>query len=92
MPKYAKIREKHKKSLSTVDQCLLHCYFFYLHSFLRLQSLAAASAVPSSSLASSTDPLTPVRSTDISGFLRNERENALLSVMEETRQETFAGK
>ena len=32
----------------------------------------------------------PLRDTDIAGFLRNERENALLSVMEETRQETFA--
>ena len=34
-------------------------------------------------------PLDPLRDTDIAGFLRNERENAILSVIEETRKETF---
>lgn len=36
------------------------------------------------------DSLEPVRDTDIQGFLRNERENALLAVIEQTRNNTFA--
>lgn len=36
------------------------------------------------------EPLEPVRDTDIQGFLKNERENALLSVIEQTRKYTFA--
>ncbi|ESO86520.1 hypothetical protein LOTGIDRAFT_179365 [Lottia gigantea] len=35
------------------------------------------------------EPLEPVRDTDIQGFLRNERENALLAVIEQTRKHTF---
>ncbi|XP_064640294.1 nuclear pore complex protein Nup93-like [Lineus longissimus] len=35
------------------------------------------------------EPLEPVRDTDIQGFLRNERENALLAVIEQTRKNTF---
>lgn len=35
------------------------------------------------------EPLEPVRDTDIQGFLRNERENALLAVIEQTRRNTF---
>lgn len=36
-----------------------------------------------------TEPIEPLRDTDVVGFLRNERENALLSVIEETRHDTF---
>ncbi|KAL8622106.1 hypothetical protein ACOMHN_056591 [Nucella lapillus] len=36
------------------------------------------------------EPLEPVRDTDIQGFLKNERENALLSVIEQTRKHTFS--
>ena len=32
------------------------------------------------------EPLEPIRETDIKGFLKNERENAILSVIEETRR------
>lgn len=32
------------------------------------------------------DPLEPVRDTDIHGFLKNERENALLAAIEQTRK------
>ena len=32
------------------------------------------------------EPLEPVRETDIHGFLRNERENALLAVIEQARK------
>eukprot|EP00095_Tigriopus_kingsejongensis_P011127 maker-scaffold645_size120276-snap-gene-0.39 protein:Tk11127 transcript:maker-scaffold645_size120276-snap-gene-0.39-mRNA-1 annotation:"nuclear pore complex protein nup93" len=35
-------------------------------------------------------PLDPLPPTDIAGFLRNERENAILSVIEETRADTLA--
>jgi len=42
------------------------------------------------SAAKSFEPLEPVRDTDIQGFLRNERENALLAVIEQTRQNTFS--
>ncbi|XP_041375379.1 nuclear pore complex protein Nup93-like isoform X2 [Gigantopelta aegis] len=35
------------------------------------------------------EPLEPVRDTDIEGFLRNERENAFLAVIEQTRKHTF---
>ncbi|XP_060553313.1 nuclear pore complex protein Nup93-like [Ruditapes philippinarum] len=42
------------------------------------------------SAAKTFEPLEPVRDTDIQGFLRNERENALLAVIEQTRQNTFA--
>ncbi|EDO41551.1 predicted protein [Nematostella vectensis] len=36
------------------------------------------------------EPIEPVRETDIQGFLRNERENAILSAIEEARKSTFA--
>ncbi|KAL4234656.1 Nucleoporin nup93 [Mactra antiquata] len=42
------------------------------------------------SASSTFEPLEPVRDTDIQGFLRNERENALLAVIEQTRQNTFS--
>ncbi|XP_040572118.1 nuclear pore complex protein Nup93 [Lepeophtheirus salmonis] len=35
------------------------------------------------------ESIEPLRVTDIAGFLRNERENAILSLIEETRQETL---
>ena len=34
-------------------------------------------------------PIEPARDTDVAGFLKNERENAILSVIEETRRDTF---
>ncbi|XP_059162487.1 nuclear pore complex protein Nup93-like [Physella acuta] len=46
----------------------------------RLEGLRAATTF---------EPLEPVRDTDIEGFLRNERENALLAVIEQTRKNTF---
>ncbi|XP_005108355.1 nuclear pore complex protein Nup93 [Aplysia californica] len=46
----------------------------------RLEGLRAATTF---------EPLEPVRDTDIQGFLRNERENALLAVIEQTRKNTF---
>ena len=42
-----------------------------------------------SGFATATEPTEPLRDTDVVGFLRNERENALLSVIEETRHDTF---
>ncbi len=61
------------------------------HRLQSLHSVAAASTPLSSasSAAHQLDPLEPLRDTDIAGFLRNERENALLAVLEETRRETF---
>ncbi|OWF34740.1 Nuclear pore complex protein Nup93 [Mizuhopecten yessoensis] len=41
------------------------------------------------SAAKSFEPLEPIRDTDIESFLRNERENALLAVIEQTRKNTF---
>ena len=38
----------------------------------------------------SLEPLEPVADTDIHGFLKNERENAILSVIEETKKNSFA--
>ncbi|XP_071957772.1 nuclear pore complex protein Nup93-like [Antedon mediterranea] len=35
------------------------------------------------------EPLEPIADTDIQSFLRNERENALLAVIEETKRNTF---
>lgn len=55
-------------------------------------SAGAAPAVSASVLApglTSFEPPEPIRDTDVAGFLRNERENALLSVIEETRKDTF---
>ncbi|CAH1270686.1 NUP93 [Branchiostoma lanceolatum] len=46
----------------------------------RLETLSAAKTF---------EPLEPVRDTDIQGFLRNERENALLAAIEESRRNTF---
>ncbi|KAH8402553.1 hypothetical protein KR009_000888 [Drosophila setifemur] len=37
----------------------------------------------------SFEPLDPVTDTDIQGYLKNERENAILSVIEETNRSTF---
>ena len=34
-------------------------------------------------------PIEPARDTDVAGFLKNERENAILAVIEETRRDTF---
>ena len=34
-------------------------------------------------------PIEPARDTDVAGFLSNERENAILSVIEETKRDTF---
>ncbi|XP_014680771.1 PREDICTED: nuclear pore complex protein Nup93-like [Priapulus caudatus] len=42
------------------------------------------------SVAKTFEPLEPVRDVDIQAFLRNERENAILSVIEESRKQTFA--
>lgn len=41
------------------------------------------------SAAKTFESLEPVRDTDIQSFLRNERENALLAVIEQTRKNTF---
>lgn len=41
------------------------------------------------SAAQTLEPLEPVCDTDIVGFLRNERENAVLAVLEEQKTETF---
>ncbi|GFR90684.1 nuclear pore complex protein Nup93 [Elysia marginata] len=41
--------------------------------------------------ATTFESLEPVRDTDIQGFLKNERENALLAVIEQTRKNTFEG-
>jgi len=38
------------------------------------------------SAAKTFEPLEPVRDTDIHGFLKNERENALLAAIEQTRK------
>lgn len=38
---------------------------------------------------SNFEQLEPIRETDIKGFLKNERENAILSVIEETRRMSF---
>ncbi|KAG8175420.1 hypothetical protein JTE90_021117 [Oedothorax gibbosus] len=35
------------------------------------------------------EPIEPIRETDIQGFLKNERENAMLSVIEESKKATF---
>ncbi|XP_043937349.1 nuclear pore complex protein Nup93 isoform X2 [Protopterus annectens] len=51
------------------------------HISQRLESLSAATTF---------EPLEPVKDTDIQGFLKNERDNALLSAIEESRKRTFA--
>ena len=33
------------------------------------------------------EPLEPIQETDIQSFLKNERENAILAILEETRKE-----
>ncbi len=52
----------------------------------RLQSLAAPLPPEAAAQAAAA---APTRDADIAGFLRREREHALLSVIEETRRETF---
>lgn len=42
------------------------------------------------SSAKTFEPLEPIRETDIRSFLKNERENALLAIIEKTTKETFA--
>ncbi|XP_029464579.1 nuclear pore complex protein Nup93 [Rhinatrema bivittatum] len=51
------------------------------HISQRLESLSAATTF---------EPLEPVKDTDIQGFLKNERDNALLSAIEDSRKRTFA--
>ncbi|XP_075045076.1 nuclear pore complex protein Nup93 isoform X2 [Mixophyes fleayi] len=51
------------------------------HISHRLESLSAATTF---------EPLEPVKDTDIQGFLKNEKDNALLSAIEESRRRTFA--
>ncbi|XP_042196200.1 nuclear pore complex protein Nup93 isoform X1 [Callorhinchus milii] len=50
------------------------------HISQRLESLSAATTF---------EPLEPVKDTDVQGFLKNERDNALLSGIEESRKRTF---
>ncbi|XP_069496428.1 nuclear pore complex protein Nup93 isoform X1 [Ambystoma mexicanum] len=50
------------------------------HTSQRLESLSAATTF---------EPLEPVKDTDIQGFLKNEKDNALLSAIEESRKRTF---
>ncbi|PWA15460.1 hypothetical protein CCH79_00020719, partial [Gambusia affinis] len=50
------------------------------HISQRLESLSAATTF---------EPLEPVKDTDIQGFLKNERDNALLAAIEESRRRTF---
>ncbi|KAM9816270.1 nuclear pore complex protein Nup93 isoform X2 [Syngnathus typhle] len=50
------------------------------HISQRLESLSAATTF---------ETLEPVKDTDIQGFLKNERDNALLSAIEESRRRTF---
>uniref|UniRef100_A0A3Q3VPM4 Nuclear pore complex protein Nup93 n=1 Tax=Mola mola TaxID=94237 RepID=A0A3Q3VPM4_MOLML len=50
------------------------------HISQRLESLSAATTF---------EPLEPVKDTDIQGFLKNERDNALLSAIEESRRRTL---
>uniref|UniRef100_A0A8C9RRE7 Nuclear pore complex protein Nup93 n=1 Tax=Scleropages formosus TaxID=113540 RepID=A0A8C9RRE7_SCLFO len=50
------------------------------HISQRLESLSATTTF---------EPLEPVKDTDIQGFLKNERDNALLSAIEESRRRTF---
>ncbi|KAF0041471.1 hypothetical protein F2P81_007369 [Scophthalmus maximus] len=50
------------------------------HISQRLETLSAATTF---------EPLEPVKDTDIQGFLKNERDNALLSAIEESRRRTF---
>ena len=47
----------------------------------RLESLSSVSA-----MAAGFEPVEPIRDTDVAGFLKNERENAILAIIEETRQ------
>ncbi|XP_074067371.1 nuclear pore complex protein Nup93 isoform X3 [Macrotis lagotis] len=51
------------------------------HISQRLESLSAATTF---------EPLEPVKDTDIQGFLKNEKDNALLSAIEESRKRTFS--
>uniref|UniRef100_A0A8C9G1V0 Nuclear pore complex protein Nup93 n=1 Tax=Pavo cristatus TaxID=9049 RepID=A0A8C9G1V0_PAVCR len=51
------------------------------HLSQRLESLSAVTTF---------EPLEPVKDTDIQGFLKNEKDNALLSAIEESRKRTFA--
>ncbi|XP_040266139.1 nuclear pore complex protein Nup93 [Bufo bufo] len=51
------------------------------HISQRLESLSAATTF---------EPLEPVKDTDIQGFLKNEKDNALLSAIDESRRRTFA--
>ena len=37
-------------------------------------------------MAAGFEPVEPIRDTDVAGFLKNERENAILAIIEETRQ------
>uniref|UniRef100_A0A7N4NJD8 Nuclear pore complex protein Nup93 n=1 Tax=Sarcophilus harrisii TaxID=9305 RepID=A0A7N4NJD8_SARHA len=50
------------------------------HISQRLENLSAATTF---------EPLEPVKDTDIQGFLKNEKDNALLSAIEESRKRTF---
>ena len=36
-------------------------------------------------MATGFEPVEPLRDTDVAGFLKNERENAILAIIEETR-------
>ncbi|CAN2389518.1 nuclear pore complex assembly [Pristimantis euphronides] len=51
------------------------------HISQRLESLSAATTF---------EPLEPVKDTDIQGFLKNEKDNAMLSAIDESRRRTFA--
>lgn len=65
--------------------------FFLFHSAALLGSVGldlprVAHKLDVLSTISNFEPLEPIRETDIKGFLKNERENAILAVIEETRR------
>jgi nuclear pore complex protein Nup93 len=65
--------------------------FFVFHSAALLGSVGldlprVAHKLDVLSTISNFEPLEPIRETDIKGFLKNERENAILAVIEETRR------
>ena len=73
------------------DNFFLECSFFFFCSAILLGSRGfdvpkLSQKLDNLSAVKTLEPIEPVWDTDIQGFLRNERENTLLAIIEESRK------
>ena len=75
--------------IRTPTQLVIRCYVTYSAILLGSRGFDVpklSQKLESLNAAKTLEPIEPVWETDIQGFLRNERENTLLAIIEESRK------